>query len=208
MGTDERHGSRAIFLDRDGVINHNILNPATGCYESPLTEDDFQLVAGVLPALRDLQAAGYLLFLVSNQPNYAKGKTTLDTLNAIQRKLERALFENGILFAAFYYCRHHPQAALPELRNCVCRKPSPYFLRKAEADFGVDLRRSWMLGDRATDMSCGIAAGTKTILIGEHIAAYARRAGDNKGADYEEGPLPDRRAPDLAAAAKLILAEA
>jgi D-glycero-D-manno-heptose 1,7-bisphosphate phosphatase len=196
MGTDERHRSRAVFLDRDGVINHNILNPATGCYESPLAEDDFQLVAGVLPALRNLQAAGYLLFLVSNQPNYAKGKATLDTLNAIQRKLERALIANEIRFAAFYYCLHHPQAALLELRDCVCRKPSPYFLRKAEADFSVDLCRSWTVGDRATDIRCGSAAGTRTILIGEHPAAY------------DEGPLPDRRAPDLAVAAKLILAEA
>jgi D-glycero-D-manno-heptose 1,7-bisphosphate phosphatase len=151
--------------------------------------------------LCDLQAAGYLLFLVSNQPNFAKGKASLDTLSAIHRKLERALSENDIRFQAFYYCLHHPQSAMPELRDCICRKPSPYFLRKAAADFGVDLRQSWMVGDRATDINCGSAAGTKTILIGEHPAAYA------KGAGYDEGPLPDRRAPDLAAAAKLILTE-
>ena len=196
MGADRRPSPRAIFLDRDGVINHNIFNPATRCYESPLTEDDFHLVAGVLPALRDLHAAGYLLILVSNQPNYAKGKASLDTLNAIHRKLERALLENDIRFAAFYYCLHHPQAAIPELRNCVCRKPSPYFLHKAVSDFSLDLRQSWMLGDRPTDISCGSVAGTKTILIGKYVASY------------DEGPLPDRRAPDLAAAAKLILAEA
>ncbi len=195
MGAGERH--RAIFLDRDGVINHNVFNPATGCDESPLAERDFELISGVLSALADLQSAGYLLFLVSNQPNYAKGKASLETLNAIHDKLERTLSQNSICFAAFYYCLHHPQAVVRQLRvNCICRKPSPYFLFQSRQNFSVDLQQSWMLGDRATDIACGRAAGTKTILIRP-----------NSG-PYDKGPPPDIIAQDLAAAAKLILSEA
>lgn len=195
MGAGERR--RAIFLDRDGVINHNIFNPATGFYESPLTERDFELMPGVLSALRDLQSAGYLLFLVSNQPNYAKGKASLETLNAIHDKLEWTLSENSICFAAFYYCLHHPAAIVPELRvSCICRKPSPYFLFQSRQNFSVDLPQSWMIGDRATDIACGHAAGTKTILIRQNTEAY------------DEDPLPDIIASDLAAAARLILSEA
>lgn len=196
MGADHRPAARAVFLDRDGVINPNVWNPATGCYESPLTEEDFSLAPGVPSALRSLQQAGYLLFLVSNQPNYAKGKASLETLTAIHKKLEGALSENSVRFAAFYYCLHHPEALVPELRGgCICRKPSPHFLFEAQRDFGVDLRRSWMVGDRATDIACGQAAGARTILIGEEYSGY-------------EGPPPGSTAPDLPAAAKVILAEA
>ena len=82
---------RAVFLDRDGVLNRNVWNPATGKYESPLTPEDFELLPDVIPALQLLRDAGYLLFLVSNQPNHAKGKAGMDTLDAIHRRLETAL---------------------------------------------------------------------------------------------------------------------
>jgi D-glycero-D-manno-heptose 1,7-bisphosphate phosphatase len=152
---------RAVFLDRDGVLNRNVWNPATNQHESPLTPEQFELLPDVLPALRLLCDAGYLLFLVSNQPNYAKGKASMETLNAIHCRLETALTEAQISFAAFYYCFHHPEFT----SECICRKPSPYFLLQARDTFGIHLTASWMVGDRATDIECGRAAGTRTIEI-------------------------------------------
>jgi D-glycero-D-manno-heptose 1,7-bisphosphate phosphatase len=154
---------RAVFLDRDGVLNRNIWNPATGKYESPLTPEDFELLPDVIPALQLLRDAGYLLFLVSNQPNHAKGKAGMDTLDAIHRRLETALTAAEISFAAFYYCYHHPEFT----GECVCRKPSPYFLFEARDAFGLSLAASWMVGDRASDIECGRAAGSRTIEIAD-----------------------------------------
>jgi len=154
---------RAVFLDRDGVLNRNVWNPATDQHESPLTPEQFELLPDVLPALKLLCDTGYLLFIVSNQPNYAKGKASMDTLNAIHCRLEAALAEVQISFSAFYYCFHHPEFT----GECICRKPSPYFLFEARDSFGIDLTASWMVGDRATDIQCGRAAGTRTILVAD-----------------------------------------
>lgn len=193
MGRDNSHEYRAVFLDRDGVINCNVLNPATGEYEAPLTPDDFEFVPGAVDAMRSLRDAGFLLFLVSNQPNYAKGKSTLKDLRGVHAKFVEGLTSHRIGFAAFYYCFHHPQGVGNRYsRACQCRKPSPHFLLRAQARFNLDLTRSWMIGDRLTDVECGTRAGTKTILI-----ATTRVADE---------PQPDAVAPDLAAAASRILA--
>src|SRR5271165_714021 len=195
MGTGKPGGRRAVFLDRDGVINRNVLNPATGEYESPLTADDFEFVPGAFDAMRALQAAGFLLFLVSNQPNYAKGKSSLETLGAIHEKLLTGLVSEGIEFAGYYYCLHHPHGTVAGYSGaCECRKPSPHFLLRAQEEFDVNLDLSWMIGDRRTDIECGKAAGTKTILI---------RASETA---TEIGVQPDGTAPHLSAAARLILA--
>jgi D-glycero-D-manno-heptose 1,7-bisphosphate phosphatase len=154
---------RAVFLDRDGVLNRNVWNPETSAYESPLTPEQFELLPNVIPALRLLRDAGYLLFIVSNQPNYAKGKATMDTLVAIHSKLETVLVKAGVSLDACYYCFHHPSFTGP----CICRKPLPYFLFSARDTFDVDLACSWMIGDRATDIECGRVAGTRTVKICE-----------------------------------------
>src|ERR1700736_2708020 len=88
MGNGGLTRARAVFLDRDGVLNENVFNRLTAAWESPLTPDQFRLMPWVSDALAELQSAGYLLFVVSNQPNYAKGKSSLATLSAIHRKLE------------------------------------------------------------------------------------------------------------------------
>jgi D-glycero-D-manno-heptose 1,7-bisphosphate phosphatase len=190
MGADRR----AVFLDRDGVINRNVFNPATREFEAPLTVKDFALLPGVCEALLRLQSAGFLLFLVSNQPNIAKRKSTLEELRAIDEELRRVLKAREMQFAAHSYCLHHPDGeAAGYSGKCACRKPSPYFLLRARREFGVDLGRSWIVGDRATDILCGRAAGVRTILI------------DTNGAGC--GPVsPDRIAADLGAAADIICA--
>jgi D-glycero-D-manno-heptose 1,7-bisphosphate phosphatase len=176
---------RAVFLDRDGVLNRNVWNPATNQYESPLRPEQFALLPDVIPALQLLSHAGYLLFLVSNQPNFAKGKTSLHALDVIHRKLETTLTDAQIILAASYYCYHHPDVT----GKCICRKPSPYFLWKARDEFGIHLAESWMIGDRVTDIQCGRAAAARTIRITNTPSA-------EKEADHA--------APDLWSAAQII----
>jgi D-glycero-D-manno-heptose 1,7-bisphosphate phosphatase len=193
MGAGQPTRRRAVFLDRDGVINRNVFNAITGAYEAPLTAADFALIPGVREALRRLQHAGFLLFLVSNQPNYAKGKSSLAELYSVDVALRRELASMRVEFTAFYYCPHHPEGIVPEYSGpCACRKPSPYFLLKAIREFALDPAQSWMVGDRAVDIHCGAAAGVRTILIG-------------KGC---EGATPDFVASNLAAAAEHICATA
>ena len=166
MGRDRHGRKRAVFLDRDGVINRNVWNPKASQYESPLTADDFQLLPGVLGALAELQRAGFLLFVVSNQPNYAKGKSAIDASAVIHRKLMTLATSAGIIFAGCYYCFHHPEGSESGYAGaCICRKPSPYFLNHAREMFDIDMPNSWMIGDRESDMQCGNAAGAQTIFI-------------------------------------------
>src|SRR6202034_80885 len=130
----------AVFLDRDGVLNALVLNPATGRMESPLSPGDFNLLEGVVPALLRLQEAGLPLILVSNQPNFALGKSSLETLGAIHTRFANELIGGGIRFTRFCYCLHHPRGVAPGYSGlCVCRKPSPWFLLRARDDFGYSL---------------------------------------------------------------------
>ena len=153
--------ARAVFLDRDGVLNRNIFYADTGAWESPRTVEAVALTGGIVPALESLRAAGYLLIVVSNQPNAAKGKCSREALDQVHAQVVALLGAEGIALDAHYLCFHHPDHTGP----CECRKPSPFFLCEAAAKFNIDLKQSWMIGDRASDIACGQAAGTRTIWI-------------------------------------------
>ncbi len=178
------HGGRGVFLDRDGVLNCNVFYEDTGAWESPRQPHEFRLAEGVVPALAKLRDAGFLLFLVSNQPNAAKGKSTAGALEAMHLLLEAELGAAGLAFSGVFYCTHHPSFTGP----CVCRKPSPYFLEQVALRHGLSLDQCWMIGDRATDMECGRAAGTRTAWV---------RTGQEPGApesgliDLYSANLPD-----------------
>jgi D-glycero-D-manno-heptose 1,7-bisphosphate phosphatase len=195
MGID-RIAPRAVFLDRDGVLNRNVLNSASGAFESPLVPEDVQIHPGAIEALLSLQRAGYLLILVSNQPNHAKGKASLATLDAIHCKVMEALAFSGVSLTATHYCLHHPQGIVPDYCGpCECRKPSPFFLLEDAKRFGIDLKRSWMIGDRDADVVCGQAAGIRTIRVLEDHPAT--RSPLEARADFETA--------DLSSAAAIIL---
>jgi len=186
---------KAVFLDRDGVINRLVFNPASGRYESPHTAAELEVHPFAAESLRKLRDAGYLLFLVSNQPSYAKGKTSLENIMAVHHKLDRQLKTNGVRFAAYYYCFHHPDGVLPRYaRLCRCRKPSPFFLRTAERKHRLNMAVSWMVGDQDSDILCGQEAGVRTILIAEELSAGKRG-----------GSSPDHIALNLQEAARIIL---
>ncbi len=165
--------NKAIFLDRDGVINYPVLNPRTNEYEAPASKDDFKLFPGVIEALKELQKLNYKLFLVSNQPDYAKGKTTLESLYSVHNKMHSILKENNIVFTEYYYCYHHSKGIVPEYSfECKCRKPGNLFLIQAQAKYNLEFSKSWMIGDSDVDIFCGQLAGARTILVKTKESIY------------------------------------
>lgn len=187
---------RAAFIDRDGVITELVTDPESGRPESPLRVEDVALVPGAAAALRRLAAGGLLLVGVSNQPAAAKGKVSREQLSDVQRRVVELLAAEGVRFDAFRLCLHHPDAVISELKgDCGCRKPAPGMLIDAAHELGIDVVRSWMLGDTDSDVEAGAAAGCRTVLV-EHPGSAHKRAGDQR---------PDATVADIAAAAALIL---
>ena len=198
MGIGEMTPARkAVFLDRDGVINKLVLNPDTQAYESPHRPGDLVFCAGVFRPLKELRSAGFKLFIVSNQPSYAKGKTTLKAIKGIARKFRAELAKNGVPIEGAFYCYHHPDGIVPGYAGkCRCRKPSPFFLLKAQKQHKLNLKGSWMIGDRSSDIECGRRAGCKTILIRNPHSA-----------GYRGGEKPDHTEKDLKSAVIRIIEE-
>lgn len=155
---------RAIFLDRDGVINEHV-----GFLNNP---DDFVLLPQVAEAIEKINMAGYLAICVTNQPVIARGELTVEGLENIHYKMEALLGKEHAYLDAIYYCPHHPDKGFPgEVADlkiaCDCRKPKPGMLLKAAEDYNIELSRSWMVGDDVRDIEAGISAGCHTALIGE-----------------------------------------
>ena len=158
--------NRAVFLDRDGVINATLYNAEEGKYDSPYTLADFRFLPGAKQAIRLLNQKGWLAVVVSNQPGIAKGRCSAAFLEALNERMRAGLAASGAHLDAIYYCLHHPQALVPELRvACQCRKPRPGLLLAAACDLQVDLPTSCIIGDSLQDVEAGLAAGCKTILI-------------------------------------------
>lgn len=188
---------QAVFLDRDGVLNELALNPKNGEYESPHETSAVHMMPGATVAAKKLQDAGFALFIVSNQPSFAKGKTSLENIHAIANFVESNLKAAGATLLRAYYCYHHPDGTVPPYAGaCRCRKPKPQFLFDARDEFGLDLSESWMIGDQDSDVECGRRAGCKTVAVANARSAH-RRPG-------KEAPTLSAR--DLADAADKIIA--
>ena len=158
--------NKAVFLDRDGVINKLVFNSERTEFEPPHSVEDFILNSGVLPSLKKLQENNFLLFIVSNQPDFAKGKTKLKNLKNVHSFFNSELKKNNIQFSGFYYCYHHPQSQIKKYAiKCNCRKPNNLFVLSAIKKFSVDKLESWFIGDRDSDIICGMNSGLKTILV-------------------------------------------
>ena len=159
---------KAIFLDRDGVINELVYYAEHGIVDAPFTPAQMKVLPGVPAALQELRELGYKLVIVSNQPGIAKGFFAEDTFARITQAMHAQLSGAGKLIDAEYYCFHHPQAKIDKYRkDCQCRKPRPGSLIRAAAELEIDLKSSWMLGDGVTDIQAGSKAGCRTILIGK-----------------------------------------
>ncbi|OGD86956.1 hypothetical protein A2Z23_01710 [Candidatus Curtissbacteria bacterium RBG_16_39_7] len=157
---------RAIFLDRDGVINEMVHHQEFGIIDSPANPLEFKLLPGVGKALKKLKSLGFLLILISNQPGIAKRKFTLTLHKKINEKMKRNLAQNGVEFDGIYYCLHHPKAKDSKYRKiCNCRKPKMGLIEKAEQDFDIDLKNSWFVGDGVDDVLVGNIVGIKMVLL-------------------------------------------
>lgn len=159
--------NKAVFLDRDGVINELIYNPEQGLVDSPFVARQFRLLPRVSEAIKILHQKGFKIVVISNQPNIAKGYQTRAAFKQIRNKMAEELARGGTFLDGEYYCFHHPQAKVKSLKiNCNCRKPKPGLLLKAAAELEIDMSHSWMIGDGLTDIQAGRDAGCRTVLIG------------------------------------------
>ena len=184
--------NRALFVDRDGVINELVWYPDTAEWAAPRTVADIRMVAGSADALERAAGSGWTIFVVTNQPDYAKGRMTMEELESVHAKVVE-----GLPIRKSYVCIHHPDAVVPELRqHCACRKPSPQPLHDAAREFEVDLKASWMIGDRDTDLACGRSAGCRVALV------------ENPHSSGGQGTMePDLRGRSLAEILKRVRAE-
>lgn len=145
--------NKALFLDRDGVLNREL-----GRYVTTL--DEFEVLPTVPAALQMAAHAGFLLIVVSNQGGVAKGLYSLHEVWAMHDALQQLLRPLGVQLTEGYYCPHHP-----EIGRCLCRKPNALMLEKAIARFNIDTAKSYMIGDRDRDMAAASAAGVRGILF-------------------------------------------
>jgi D-glycero-D-manno-heptose 1,7-bisphosphate phosphatase len=145
--------AKAIFLDRDGVINQE-----RGDWTYLL--EDFKIVDGLIEALKVFQKKDYLLIVISNQSGIAKGIYTKEQADYLHLHVERILKNHGITLKEFYFCPHHP-----DVSKCLCRKPDSLLLEKAIARFNIDSSVSYFIGDAERDVAAGKKAGVKTIKI-------------------------------------------
>jgi D-glycero-D-manno-heptose 1,7-bisphosphate phosphatase len=169
---------RAVFLDRDGVLNEAVPDPCSGRAESPLAVEDVRLIPGASRALRELGAADYLLVCVSNQPAAAKGKASAEQLLAVHERVLELLGGDGVSVHCSCLCLHHPEGSVPRLSlACACRKPQPGLLLDAAEMLGLDRSRSWMVGDTDTDMQAARAAGCRALLVEYPPTSHKRSGG-------------------------------
>ncbi|MFC1904344.1 D-glycero-alpha-D-manno-heptose-1,7-bisphosphate 7-phosphatase [Chloroflexota bacterium] len=192
---------KAVFLDRDGVINELIHYPQHGIVDSPFTAEQLRLLPGVGEAIKRFHDASYRVILVSNQPGVAKGYMSQGTFDKIKEKMKAELAKEGTFLDGEYYCFHHPEAKVEKLRaNCRCRKPKPGLLIQAAQDLDIDLSQSWMIGDGLTDVIAGKEAGCRTVLLGRMKCELCQLMD-------EEDARPDIIVSDISKAAEKIRAE-
>jgi D-sedoheptulose 7-phosphate isomerase len=160
---------RAVFLDRDGVINRYAYNPELGTVDSPTHPREFELLPGVAGAIAEFNRLNLPVIVVSNQPGIAKGKLTPGLLDAINEEMRIQLAREGARLDGVLYCRHHPEAVFEEYRmDCDCRKPKAGLLFRAAQDRPLDLSQSFLVGDDVPDVLAGRAAGVTTLLLSPH----------------------------------------
>ncbi len=182
--------SVGLFLDRDGTINTEV--------DFLTRPDDLQLIPNAAKAIREANRLGISVIVITNQSGVARGLMTENDVQAVHRKLEELLAQHGARVDAIYYCPHHPDYGTPQYRiACTCRKPKTGMLERAAREFGLDLRSSFVVGDRWVDMKAGELAGCGTILV---LTGY----GTAEREECEKTARVDHVAADLYAAWQYI----
>jgi histidinol-phosphate phosphatase family protein len=164
--------NRAVFLDRDGVINQMVYHDDFGIIDSPLNPDEFVLIKGAPEAIKRFNELNFKVIVVSNQPGVAKAKITLEILTAINNKMIKELDKYGAKIDDIFQCLDHPtgtEGIFNEyIRDSEFRKPKPGMILKAAEKYSIDLKKSYMVGDGITDIQAGAAAGCKTVFLGSY----------------------------------------
>ena len=174
--------TRAVFLDRDGVINRAVIRD--GRAYAPATVAEFDILPGVAEAVARLRAAGFVLVVVTNQPDVARGTASRAEVEAMHARMRALLPLDDVRVC------YHDDADL-----CACRKPSPGMLYAAAVDREIRLTHSYLVGDRWRDIAAGQAAGCTTVLV------------ESGHEEASHGVVPDMKAAGLPAAAEWILAQ-
>ncbi len=149
------NGKRAVFLDRDGVLN------VDNGYVSQV--DDFEFIEGVIEACKKLKDKGYLLVVITNQSGIARGYFSEEQFHTLTEWMDWSLADRGVDLDGIYYCPHHAEKGVGEYKvDCDCRKPKPGMLLSAIEELNIDVSNSILVGDKVSDLQAGIAAGVKT----------------------------------------------
>jgi histidinol-phosphate phosphatase family protein len=184
----------AIFLDRDGTINYD--------YGYLGNKDKVEILPGVIEGMLKLQESlpDIRFIVISNQAGVARGIISLEQVKEVNGRIQEILEENGVIISKFYYCPFHPEFSNED--ESQCRKPSPQMLIEAAGDFNIDLKNTFFVGDRFSDVECGYNAGTKTILLKSDIYSDEETILEQKGIN------PDFVAENFLDAVNYILSEA
>jgi histidinol-phosphate phosphatase family protein len=153
----EPRQASAVFLDKDGTLIHDV--------PYNVDPDRITLLPGVGASLRGLQDAGFLLFVVSNQPGVALNRFPASALCMVEARIDELLAEFGVVISGYAWCPHPPAGTRGTSIACTCRKPRPGLILDTATTHGVALDRSWMVGDILDDIEAGNRAGCRTILV-------------------------------------------
>ncbi len=181
----------AIFLDKDGTVLQDV----------PYNVDPANMIfaPGAAAGLARLALIGVPLYVITNQPGIALGRFCLDDLADMQQHLSQMFTQVGATLDGLYFCPHHPEGTVPQYAcECECRKPAPGLLLHAAKQHGIDLARSWLIGDILNDIEAGNRAGCQTILIDN---------GNETEWDLDQGRTPDYRVADLEEASRFVLGQ-
>ncbi len=143
---------KAVFLDRDGVINKERRDYVK-------TINELEMIPDVGKAIKKLKGAGFLVVVVTNQSAVNRGLTNHDNINKIHSTIQNHLRKSNASLDGFYYCPHRPD------ENCECRKPKPGLILKASQELRIDLKSSWMVGDNDSDIEAAKSVGCKTVKV-------------------------------------------
>ncbi|HTP78866.1 MAG TPA: D-glycero-beta-D-manno-heptose 1,7-bisphosphate 7-phosphatase [Bacteroidota bacterium] len=157
-----------IFFDRDGTINTEL--------DFLREPDELVLIPGAARAIREANALGVKVFVITNQSGVARGFLTEDDLRKVHERLTELLAREGAFIDEIYYCPHHPTLGSPPYDIvCDCRKPKPGMLLRARDKFDLDLSKSYVVGDRLVDMQTGNNAHSRSVLV---LTGYGEREKD------------------------------
>jgi len=181
-------GNKAVFLDRDGVIN------VDAAYVSCV--DDFEFIKGTIGALKTLKEAGFLLVLVTNQSGIARGLYSEEDFIKLTEWMDWSLADKGVDLDGIYFCPHHAEHGQGEYKiDCDCRKPKPGMFLEAQKELDIDMAQSYMVGDKASDLQAALNAQV----------AHPILVKSGKAITPEAEKLAEFVADNLAATAKYIL---